>query len=142
MSSHGVGHTVGNEGVLRRLVIVALLTAVLIVLPEFRVVTDTAVIDPTSMVSLGFIVLAAYAIGELVEVIGLPHITGYLLAGLLYGPSFAHVLPESLQFGALEHGILTDNADPSKGPMGVIQQLGLLDSLAVAFTALAAGVEF
>ena len=62
MSSHGVGHTVGHDGVLRRLVIVAALTAVLIVLPDFRVVTDGASIDPSGMVALGGVILAAYAI--------------------------------------------------------------------------------
>ena len=37
--------------------------------------------------ALGFIILASYIIGELVELIKLPHITGYLLGGLFFGPS-------------------------------------------------------
>ena len=32
-----------------------------------------------TLLALGFVILAAFLIGELVEVIKLPHITGYLL---------------------------------------------------------------
>ena len=44
------------------------------------------------MLALGFVVLASYTVGVLGGVIKLPHITGYLLAGLLLGPSFAQLL--------------------------------------------------
>ena len=41
---------------------------------------------------IGFVILAGFTIGELAEIIRLPHITGYIVAGLLLGPSFASIL--------------------------------------------------
>ncbi len=41
--------------------------------------------SPTLML-LGFLVLAAYSVGEFLGPIGIPKIVGYLLAGLLFGP--------------------------------------------------------
>ena len=49
--------------------------------------------DPTAMLALGFVVLACFTIGALVDVIKLPHITGYLVAGILFGPSIGHFIP-------------------------------------------------
>jgi Kef-type K+ transport system membrane component KefB len=46
-------------------------------------------LDPTAMLALGFVVLASYTFGELVGVVRLPHLTGYILAGLLLGESSA-----------------------------------------------------
>jgi Kef-type K+ transport system membrane component KefB len=40
---------------------------------------------PTLML-LGFLILAAYSVGELVTVVGLPKMVGYMLAGVLFGP--------------------------------------------------------
>jgi len=45
-----------------------------------------AAISPTLI--LGFMLLAAYCIGSLLEPLGLPRITGYIFAGLLLGPYF------------------------------------------------------
>ena len=73
-------------------------------------------INPASMGTLGFIILAAYVTADLAERIHLPHITGYLLTGLACGPYFL--------------GLLND---------GVISDLRLFNALAVALIALAAG---
>lgn len=67
---------------------------------------------------LGFMLLAAYCIGFILERIGLPRITGYIFAGLFLGPYFLkfydHQAVESLEF---------------------------LNSLALAFIAFSAGGE-
>ena len=73
-------------------------------------------INPASMGTLGFIILAAYVTADLAERIHLPHITGYLLTGLACGPYFL--------------GLLND---------GVISDLRLFNALAVALIALSAG---
>jgi NhaP-type Na+/H+ or K+/H+ antiporter len=69
-----------------------------------------------AMAIFGFIVLAAFMLGDLAETIHLPHITGYLITGILCGPYVIGLLEEP-----------------------VIQDLKLFDHLAVALIALSAG---
>jgi Kef-type K+ transport system membrane component KefB len=88
--------------------------------------------DPSGMLALGFVVLASYTIGGLVGEIRLPHITGYLLAGLVFGPSLAKVLARFDLPAPFDKGIL--NAE-------VIEQLSLANTLAVGLIALTAGGE-
>ena len=88
--------------------------------------------DPSGMLAFGFVVLASYTIGGLVGQIRLPHITGYLIAGLVFGPSFATALSGFGLPPPFDEGILNDD---------VIEQLSLLDTLAVALIALTAGGE-
>jgi Kef-type K+ transport system membrane component KefB len=73
-------------------------------------------INPASMATLGFIILAAYTTADVAERVHLPHITGYLLTGLACGPYFLELLNE-----------------------GVVKDLQLFNALAVALIALAAG---
>ena len=72
---------------------------------------------PLSML-LGFLMLAAFACGKLGNRIGLPGITGYLLAGLALGPSC---------FGVLKQEAIAD--------------LTLINSFALTLIALTAGGE-
>lgn len=88
--------------------------------------------DPSGMLALGFVVLASYTVGGLVGQIHLPHITGYLIAGLAFGPSMAKALAGFSLPAPFDKGIL--NAE-------VIGQLSLFDTLAVALIALTAGGE-
>lgn len=67
---------------------------------------------------LGFLILAAYLVGFLVWKLGFPRITGYMCAGLFLGPYF-------LKF---------------YGP-DMVNELGFLNSLALAFIAFCAGGE-
>lgn len=85
-----------------------------------------------SLMALGFVVLAAFLIGEVVEVIKLPHITGYLLAGLCLGESIPkmlqknyHLIPPFDSGGILNYE--------------VIASLGPLDTLALPLICLTAG---
>ena len=71
-----------------------------------------------ALLSLGFLILAAYMVGEFGVVVGLPKIVGYIAAGVLFGP---HVL------GAVSAA-------------GVVR-LGLVSELAVALIAFLAGAE-
>ena len=73
-------------------------------------------VSPTLI--LGFMLLAAYCIGSILERFGLPRITGYICAGLFLGPYF-------LKF-------YSKNA---------VAELGFLNSLALAFIAFCAGGE-
>ncbi|MGB0680830.1 MAG: cation:proton antiporter, partial [Polyangiales bacterium] len=116
---------------LRQATIIALLVAAMVFLARFRG-APTAGFDASALMAGGFIVLASYTIGQLVEVVRLPHITGYLLAGVLFGPSIAALLPTGWRVPPFDEGVLNHQ---------VTGQLGLLNSLAIALIALTAGGE-
>lgn len=73
---------------------------------------------PAAVAGLGLLLLSGTLVSELAEVVGLPHLTGYLLAGLLVGP---HVL------GLIDHD--------------TVLRLDVLNELALALIALAGGAE-
>jgi Kef-type K+ transport system membrane component KefB len=73
---------------------------------------------PATLLTFGFLVLAAYTSGELAALANLPKITGYMVAGVIFGPSLI--------------GIVTPEA---------IDQLEPVNRLAVALIAFLAGVE-
>lgn len=82
-----------------------------------QVTTDLQ--GPASLiVCVGFLLLAGMLASELLETLGLPHLTGYLVLGLVAGP---HVL-----------GLVDEAA---------VHQLGHVNTLALTLIALAGGVE-
>lgn len=78
---------------MRRLVILALLFAAMqLVLP-----LGSSAHGAQWLLTFGFLILAAYSVGELAVGIRLPKITGYLAAGVLFGPSVLNtVTPEAI----------------------------------------------
>jgi Kef-type K+ transport system membrane component KefB len=70
------------------------------------------------LLTFGFLILAAYTSGELATAAGLPRVVGYLLAGVLFGPSVL--------------GTVTEEAT---------QRLAPVSSLAIALIAFLAGAE-
>ncbi|MCB9780678.1 MAG: cation:proton antiporter [Alphaproteobacteria bacterium] len=101
---------------LRKAIIVAVLFWAMAELDTFSALHGGDAATALTMVSFGFIILAAYTLGAMAEKIHLPHITGYLLAGVVCGP---YVL-----------GLL--DAD-------VVGQLKVFDILAIALIAMEAG---
>src|SRR5688572_3368527 len=71
-----------------------------------------------AMTAIGFLVLAGTLLSELLEPLRLPHLSGYLLAGIIGGPHVLHLV---------DHGTVT--------------QLLPVNTLALALIALAGGVE-
>jgi Kef-type K+ transport system membrane component KefB len=68
---------------MRRLLILALLLGGMwLILP-----LGTEGLGSRSLLTFGFLILAAYTVGEIVTGAGLPKIVGYLIAGVLFGPS-------------------------------------------------------
>ena len=128
MSGHSHGHSKG--GALRQASIVGVLILVLVALHMFAGEQSEG-LDPTGMLALGFVVLASYTIGALVDVIKLPHITGYLLAGVIFGHSIAHLFFHGAP-APFHDGVLNES---------VIKQLSLLNTLAIGLIALTAGGE-
>ncbi len=68
--------------------------------------------------SLGFVMLSAYVLAQIVRIFNLPLLTGYILAGIIAGPYVS---------GFLTHAM--------------VGQLRLIDDLALSFIALMAGGE-
>ncbi|MEC8320576.1 MAG: cation:proton antiporter [Planctomycetota bacterium] len=91
--------------------------------------TATAVEDDRAIngftLALGFLMIGAWLLGELVSAFGLPRVVGYLVFGVLAGPD---LLP----------GVLGVTAPITEGELGL---LGRLDPLAISLIALVAGGE-
>ena len=68
--------------------------------------------------ALGFLLLAGTLLSELVEVLGVPHLTGYLVAGIVAGPYVLHLIDHDS-----------------------VRRLGAVNTLAIALIALAGGAE-
>jgi Kef-type K+ transport system membrane component KefB len=71
-----------------------------------------------AMTAIGFLVLAGTLLSELLEPVGLPHLSGYLMAGIVGGPHVLHLVPHD-----------------------VVKELLPVNTLALALIALAGGVE-
>ncbi len=74
--------------------------------------------DAWLVVAIGFLLLAGTLLSELLEVVGLPHITGYLIAGMLAGPYVLRLFDEQ-----------------------TVERLSPVNTLALSLIALAGGAE-
>lgn len=119
-----------EQGGLRKILIVLLLVGGMVLLHRFGV--RTTAFDPSAMLALGFVILSSYAFGQLLGRFGLPHLTGYILAGVLLGPYAVQYLPSALQIAPFDHGVLSES---------VIEQLRPFELLAVVLIAVTAGGE-
>ena len=71
-----------------------------------------------SLLAFGFLILAAYTVGEIASGVGLPKLVGYIIAGILFGPAALQTVSED-----------------------VVLRLGSVNQLAVALIAFMAGAE-
>jgi Kef-type K+ transport system membrane component KefB len=71
-----------------------------------------------TIAAVGFLLLAGTLLSELVEVIGIPHLTGYLVAGIVAGPHALHLIDHRS-----------------------VERLSSINALALALIALAGGAE-
>ncbi|GAB4337428.1 MAG: cation:proton antiporter [Calditrichia bacterium] len=74
---------------------------------------------PLSLTVLGFTLITAYLLGKLINPFGFPKITGYILAGAVFGPFAVGLMNKE-----------------------VVTNLNLIDNIALALIALTAGGEF
>ena len=94
-------------------IVVALMAATL-----FAFSDEVIFADARSTMTFGFLLLAAYLIGDVFSRLKLPKITGYILAGILFGPHLLDLVSAS-----------------------TVRELKLIDDLALTFIAFAAGGE-
>lgn len=111
--------------VLRRLTIITLLFAVILFVQTIQV-ENAAGINPRTLISLGFIILASFALGEIFSIIKLPRVIGYILIGILFGP-FSHYI-----FGGKFLEVFNSE---------VISNISLINTVALSLIALTAGTE-
>src|SRR5688572_7638527 len=71
----------------RAVILVLLLFGMQLVLP-----LGVAPEDAPSLLTFGFLILAAYTVGEIAKAVRLPKIVGYLVAGVLFGPDVLDVV--------------------------------------------------
>ena len=95
--------------------------AILIILLSFWLLENPIgrEIQRNSLLALGLLVLGGIVAGRICQLFGLPSLTGYLGAGMIFGPSAFNIV----------------NSDQ-------VDQLRLVNSLALAMIALQAGCEF
>ena len=48
-----------------------------------------------TVLAIGIVIACGFALGEVVKKLGLPRVTGYILAGVLLNPGFFHIVPVS-----------------------------------------------
>lgn len=111
--------------IIRKLGIIIVLI-VLINLFSFLQVDIGQIFHADTLISLGFILIAAFSFGELTNLIGLPKISGYLIAGIIFGPYSDLIFQSSIL------SIFTDTA---------VNDLKLLNGLAIGLIAITAGGE-
>jgi Kef-type K+ transport system membrane component KefB len=88
---------------------------------------DAGLLHPLTLAAIGFVVLAAFTVGEMGSSIGLPKVTGYIVAGVLVGPQAGKLL-----FGDGASGILSE---------AVVDNLTVFNQLALGLIAMTAGLE-
>lgn len=102
---------------MRRVLIIGLLFLLMSALPYLQA-GEEGPLNSKSLAALGFVLLAAYTCGELAARLRLPKITGYIVAGLLCGPYLLNLFS-----------------------LGVVEDLKLINNLAIGLIALTAGAE-
>jgi Kef-type K+ transport system membrane component KefB len=112
----------------RQIVILVSLLAILAASARLgaRMEAGTA-FDATTLTTTGFILLAAYSLGEVFRRLRLPALLGYLAAGMLFGPSLAEIAFGSASVAPIDEGAL--------------HQLGLVNMLAVGVIGTLGGGE-
>ena len=99
--------------------ILALAFVILFMLLALFPFSDVAVFaDARSTMTFGFLLLAAYLVGDVLSRFKIPKITGYILAGIVFGPHAFELVSTA-----------------------AVRELKLIDDLALTFIALAAGGE-
>lgn len=102
---------------MRRLIVVLGLLGLMVGLEQLEV-EGTGAADPLTLAAIGFVILASFAVAELLARLGLPKVTGYILSGILLGPYVGDVLTHA-----------------------VVDQMGMFRTLAIGLIALTAGLE-
>ncbi|HIN85010.1 MAG TPA: hypothetical protein EYN06_00915, partial [Myxococcales bacterium] len=82
----------------RRIIVAASLYGLLVaaswLMPEVAVHGNQAM-DAFSLLAIGFLIVCAYASGDIAHAMGIPRITAYLLTGFILGPNVIGIVPQN-----------------------------------------------
>lgn len=100
---------------MRRLFVLGAALAMMWAVKSLRMDAALAGADPLTLAAVGFVVLAAFTVGELGGALKLPKITGYIVSGVLLGPQVWDVLSEQVvlemqTFNTLALGLIATTA--------------------------------
>jgi len=112
------GHGGGNKGFGTRAVQAGALAVTFGLLYSATQLTPQLEGELGTVAGVGFLLLAGTLLSELLETIGLPHLSGYLLAGIIGGPEVLHLVDHH-----------------------TVDSLTPVNTLAIALIALAGGAE-
>lgn len=101
---------------MQRVTVLILLLGVMFAIIHTNLFGSANDVSPTLV--LGFLLLSAYCFGNILEKIRLPKITGYIVAGLVFGPYVIKIIPKE-----------------------TVNDLSFINSLALGFIAFCAGGE-
>jgi Kef-type K+ transport system membrane component KefB len=102
----------------RRVVVLAVALFVMAALHALGVTAPTDGPDPTVVAAIGFVILAAFTIGEGTKALAMPSVTGYIATGLVLGPGITGFF---------------------SGPL--VADMTIFNAMALALIALSAGLE-
>ncbi|MFA3783549.1 cation:proton antiporter [Melioribacteraceae bacterium 4301-Me] len=111
--------------IIRRFFIIGILFGIFLFVQTIQV-TSTAIIHPRTLASLGFIILASFAFGEVFALLKLPRVIGYILIGIFFGP-YSHFIFNTTFLEIFNLKILED--------------LNLVNNVTLSIIALIAGME-
>lgn len=97
---------------MRKVLVVAALLGVMLIVRSLK---QVGVASAATLAGIGFVMLAAYAVAELGKSLSLPQVTGYILAGVVLGPSVGgiisgEVVGEMRMFNTLALGLIATSA--------------------------------
>lgn len=100
---------------MRRLFVLAAALGIMLTVQALRLDDGSGVSDPLTLAAIGFVVLAAFTVGELGGALKLPKITGYIVSGVVLGPQVWDVLSEQVvvemqTFNTLALGLIATTA--------------------------------
>ncbi|MDH3224522.1 MAG: cation:proton antiporter, partial [Gemmatimonadota bacterium] len=81
---------------MRRFVVLLLLLGLMALLQVLQAGSDTA-LNSFSLATFGFVLLAAYTLGQVAANLQLPKITGYIVTGLMFGPQVLNVFSSAVE---------------------------------------------
>ena len=102
---------------MRRFVVLAVLLGLMGLLQTLQVGTEST-FHPLSLATFGFVLLAAYTLGQVAAGVQLPKITGYIITGLIFGPQVFNIFLSAVE-----------------------SDLRVVNDLAIGLIALSAGAE-
>lgn len=99
---------------MRRVVVLAVLLGMMLAITALQ--TDSrGAYAPMTLAAIGFVILAAFTVSDIANLLGLPRVTGYIVTGLVLGPSAANILSSEVvtdmkMFNTLTLGLIATGA--------------------------------